>query len=223
VKRVLWLALALVVLVVGGTWTYINVIKEDAPERLTLQQGPGADQNPSGDADGVEGVWKATTGSQAGYRVKEVLFGQSTEGVGRTSNVTGSITIAGTEVTEGSFTVDMASVTSDESRRDNQFRGRIMDVGNHPTSTFQLTQPIALGEIPADGQPITRPAAGKLTLRGTTRDVTFDVEAQRTGPNVKVAGAIPIVFAEWGIPNPSFGPAQTEDRGVLEFLLVLAR
>ena len=36
-------------------------------------------------------------------------------------------------------------------------------------------------------------------------------------------GAIPIVFAEWGIPNPSTGPISTEDNGLLEFLLVFER
>lgn len=34
-----------------------------------------------------------------------------------------------------------------------------------------------------------------------------------------MAGTFHIVFEEWGIPNPSFGPADTEDNGELEFLL----
>ena len=49
------------------------------------------------------------------------------------------------------------------------------------------------------------------------------LEAQRSGSAFKVSGSIPIVFDEWGIPNPSFGPADTEDHGILEVLLVLAR
>jgi hypothetical protein len=32
-----------------------------------------------------------------------------------------------------------------------------------------------------------------------------------------------VTFADWNIPNPSFGPASTEDHGLIEFLLVLAR
>jgi len=47
--------------------------------------------------------------------------------------------------------------------------------------------------------------------------------AERLGGAIRVAGNVLIVFEEWGIPNPSFGPAQTEDRGLLEFLLVLTR
>ena len=64
----------------------------------------------------------AASGSQAGYRVKEVLFGQSVEAVGRTSNVDGALTINGTTVEAAAISIDLASVESGESRRDGQFR-----------------------------------------------------------------------------------------------------
>ena len=234
-KLAIAIPLAVVLLATAGTWLYINVIREDAPERLTLDAGDAssttttttaaavAPAGDAGDTGGVEGTWRVGSGSQAGYRVDEVLFGQSATAVGRTEDVTGEIEIAGNRVVDGSFTVDMTTVQSDESRRDNQFRGRIMDVATYPTSTFELTSPIELASLPAEGQEVTVKATGRLTLRGTTKPVTFDLAAQRSGSSIRVAGTIPIVFAEWGIPNPSFGPADTEDHGELEFLLVLSR
>lgn len=228
-------ALGAVLLATVGTWLYINVFRDDAPERLTLDESSGgtasstttaaaAGVDGTGQAgEGTDGTWKVASGSQAGYRVDEILFGQNATAVGRTEDVTGEIDVDGTRVVSGSFTVDMTTVRSDESRRDNQFRGRIMDVASHPTSTFRLTSPIEVGRLPADGEKVTAKATGELTLRGTTRSVTFDLEAQRSGPSIRVAGSIPIVFEEWGIPNPSFGPADTEDHGELEFLLVLSR
>lgn len=233
-KLAIAIPLAVVLLATAGTWLYINVIREDAPERLTLDAGDAssttttaaaaaAQAGDAGDTGGVEGSWRVGSGSQAGYRVDEVLFGQSATAVGRTEDVTGEIEIAGNRVVDGSFTVDMTTVQSDESRRDNQFRGRIMDVATYPTSTFELTSPIELASLPAEGQEVTVKATGRLTLRGTTKPVTFDLAAQRSGSSIRVAGTIPIVFAEWGIPNPSFGPADTEDHGELEFLLVLSR
>ena len=235
-KLAIAIPLAGVLLATAGTWLYLNVIREDAPERLTLDAGDAssstttttaaaaaAPPGDAGDTGGVEGTWRVGSGSQAGYRVDEVLFGQSATAVGRTDDVTGEIEIAGNRVVDGSFTVDMTTVQSDESRRDNQFRGRIMDVATYPTSTFELTSPIELASLPAEGQEVTVTATGRLTLRGTTKPVTFDLAAQRSGSSIRVAGAIPIVFAEWGIPNPSFGPADTEDHGELEFLLVLSR
>ena len=155
--------------------------------------------------------------------MKEVLFGQSTEGVGRTNAVTGSLDIAGSTVEKGDFTVDMTTVKSDSGNRDNQFQRRIMDTSKFPTSTFALTQPIDLGSVPAEGQTVTASATGDLTLHGTTKPVTFDVQAQLKDGKIEVNGTIPIVFADYGIPNPSFGPASTEDNGVLEFLLVFTK
>ena len=83
---------------------------------------------------GVDGTWVAVQDSSTvGYRIQEVLAGVDTEAAGRTDQVTGSITIDGTQVTAADFTVDMATFTSDESRRDGQFNGRIMSVDQFPT------------------------------------------------------------------------------------------
>jgi hypothetical protein len=38
-----------------------------------------------------------------------------------------------------------------------------------------------------------------------------------------VSGSIPIVFSDYGISNPSGGPATTSSSGTLEFLLNLAQ
>jgi polyisoprenoid-binding protein YceI len=253
-KLALWIGgaiVALVVLVVGGTWVYINLIKDDAPPELSFEERDqeaaattpateapttvAASGTTAGDAatttapatgsgeSTVDGTWTATPDSVLGYRVKETLFGQDTEGVGRTNAVTGNLSVAGTSVESGEFTVDMTTVQSDSGNRDNQFRGRIMDTDTHPTSRFTLTQPIELGTIPAEGETISATATGDLTLRGTTLPVTFDVQARLNQGNIEVDGSIPIVFADWGIPNPSFGPASTADNGVLEFLLVFSR
>lgn len=232
-RLVVAIVLGGLLLATGGTWLYLNVIRDDAPDRLSLDAGStdagssstttGGTAAPAEGVGGVDGQWKVVSGSQAGYRVEEVLFGQNATAVGRTGDVTGTIAVDGTRVVSGSFTVEMTTVQSDENRRDNQFRGRIMDVASHPTSTFTLTSPIDVGTLPADGQEVKVEATGDLTLRGTTKSVTFPLEAQRSGSSLRVAGTIPIRFEEWGIPNPSFGPAETEDHGELEFLLVLSR
>ncbi len=177
----------------------------------------------SDDAPSIDGTWNATNESQLGYRVVEVLFGVDTEGVGRTNDITGSLTIAGTTVTEADFEVDMATVESDDSRRDGQFRGRIMTVSEFPTSDFVLTEPIELGRIPDPGEQITTEATGDLTLRGVTNEVTFEVTAQLQNDRIGVLGAIPIVFADYEIANPSISGISTEDNGLLEFVLVFER
>ena len=171
----------------------------------------------------LDGVWNvdATDASTTfGYRVQEVLGGVDTTATGRGNEIDGSITIAGTTVTEGSFTVQVASITSDRSQRDGQFTGRIMQTSQFPTATFTITQPLDLGTIHADGEQVTASVTGDLTLHGVTNSVTFDVTAQTDGTTIGVLGEIPIVFADYGIDNPSTGFVTTEDNGLLEFILV---
>jgi len=238
------------VALVAGPFIYIHFIQADPEAELTFENADkaaaatttpttaasagaatsngtattattAAASSPSG--TGVDGTWTATDASQLGYRVKEVLFGQSTEAVGRSSSVEGQLTISGTKVSAASFTVQVATIKSDESRRDSQFTGRIMDTSQFPTATFTLTQPIDFGSLPADKVEITAQATGDLTLRGVKKSVTFPLTARRNGANIEVSGTIPIVFADYSIPNPSTSGISTEDNGVVEFLLVFAQ
>lgn len=215
-------AVLALVLAVGGPFAYINFVQEDAPERLGVATATTGDTAAATGAS-LDGTWTVAGGSQAGYRVEEVLLGQNVEAVGRTSAVTGELTVSGTEVQSGSFSVDLTQVTSDDDRRDDAFQGRIMDTATYPTATFELTEPITLAELPADGETVTATATGELTLHGTTRAVTVELTVQRDGDTVNVSGSIPVAFADYGIANPSFGPVTTEDNGEVEFLLALTR
>lgn len=182
-------------------------------------EAPPADEAPAGVPDGTS-IWAATDASELGYRVKEILFGVDTEAVGRTNQITGGLTITGTMVTDGEFIVDVASISSDESRRDGQFRGRIMSTDEFPTAVFTLTEPIELGAEPGEGVEVTTTATGELTLRGVTNPVTFDLTARQEADRIGVLGNIPVVFADYQIANPSIGGITTEDNGLLEFVLV---
>ena len=213
--------------VVGGPFVYINVIRDDAPAALTIENvGTDtipADTVPAPAIDDINGDWTLSPESIVGYRVEEILFGQDTEAVGRTSSVTGSLTVAGTQVNKAEFAVEMGTIQSDSGRRDGQFNGRIMDVATYPTATFTLTSPIELPNNAASGDVINTSATGDLTLRGLTKPVTFDVQAQVKGQTFTVVGNIRIVFDEWGIPEPGFGNITVEPDGLLEFALVFAR
>jgi len=162
---------------VGGPWIYINVFRDDAPAPLVGTTVPAdtavdttvADTVPAAVTD-VSGTWTIGPDSVVGYRVEEILFGQNVTAVGRTSAVTGSLTFENDSLTAASFEVDMATIESDDSRRDRQFAGRIMDVATYPTASFTLDAPIALPSGAVDGAPVTLDAIGSLTLRGTTKE-----------------------------------------------------
>ena len=173
--------------------------------------------------DSVDGTWNIVSPSTAGYRVKEVLNGQSTEAVGRTSGVEGTVTIGGTSVTAVDLSVDMTTLASNESRRDDAFRGRIMNTEEFPVALFSLTEPIVLGAIPDVGATATATAKGALTMHGVEKAVEVAVTARRSASTIEVLGTIPIAFADYGVANPSIGFVKTADTGVIEFLLTLGK
>ena len=174
--------------------------------------------------DGLEGTWTVGAGSQAGYRVQETLAGQGTEAVGRTDQVTGTITISDGEITAVDITVQVAAIASDNSQRDRQFQGRIMDAARHPTATFTLTEPIPLTEVPAVDAEIALSATGELTLHGTTRPVTIPLSVLRTADSLAANGSLEIAYADYGINNPSVpGFVSVGEAGTVEFLVVATR
>jgi polyisoprenoid-binding protein YceI len=214
---------AVVLVTVVGPFVYINFIKDDPAPRLSLEDVPTTTGGSDGAASGIEGTWTVADGSIVGYRIDETLFGQDSEAVGRSEGVTGEVTIDGSAVTGATFEVDMATFESGESRRDAQFENRIMAVGEFPTATFELTDPIELGSVPGEGEEVTATATGELTLHGVTREVTIDLTARLDGATFAVDGTTTVTFSDYGIDDPSGGPASVGDDGELEVLLVFER
>ncbi len=235
---------AVAVLVVGGTWAYIHLIEGPAPAPLSLKPAASASDSQAGTSAGataggsgagssgtggsaagsVAGSWKVASGSLVGYRVNEVLAGQNNVAVGRTGDISGAMTVRGSTVTAATFTVQMATIKSDQSQRDAQFNGRIMQTSVYPTGTLTLTSPVSLGALPADGVIRSYHVSANLMLHGRTRAVTFALEAERTSAGIEVSGSIPVLFSDWNISNPSFaGFVTTQNHGLLEFLIKFSR
>jgi len=217
-------AAVLVLAAVGGPFVYIHFIEGPAPAPLKLSTtGQTRKTGSTIPSASVDGTWSVGAGSIVGYRVQEVLVGQNNTAVGRSTKVTGKITISGgasTVVSSASFSVPLSTVRSDQSMRDVQFDGRIMDVVAYPDAMFVLTKAIHLGDLPPTGRIVTISVTGSLTMHGTSRQVTFPLEARDSGSVIQVNGSIPVLFADWSIPNPSFaGFVTTENHGEVEFLL----
>jgi polyisoprenoid-binding protein YceI len=220
---------------VAGPWVYINLIKEDAPEALTLEPSTTTIAPESSTtiavestttiapASTIDGEWKVVAESIVGYRVKETIVGQKTEGVGRTSEIAGLLTIVDEQVTAAEFTVDMTTLVSDSTRRDRQVNTRILDTVNFPTATFTLKEPITLTPEALAGSDFSVDTTGTLTLRGVTKDIDLTLIARLVDDVIEVNGSIQIVFTDWSIPDPSISSIVVVDRGLLEFLVRFKR
>jgi polyisoprenoid-binding protein YceI len=199
---------------VAGPLVYA-ALEEDAPPAQTVQVQP-EDAELAADTDGT---WTVAPGSTAGYRVHEVLNGADVTVAGSTGDVTGSVVIAGGDLTDADVTVDVASITTDRSQRDSYFRDDVMDVEANPTATFSVTEVADLPEL--TGTPVTVPVTGELTLAGVTRTVQTEISVVRTATGVDASGSVPVIFGDHGIDAPSLGFVRVDDQGSVEFFLHL--
>jgi len=238
-KKAVVAVVAVVVLATAGFWFF--VVRDDPPDELSLSEtDAGADS--SGDANGetvtLDGTWTVVAGdpTAAGLRIDETfLSGIDHTAVGRTSEVTGSLTIAGASATQGSFTADLTGLSFsdapaglDVANRSRALQTSGLETDRFPDATFALTAPIELGAVPAPGEVVTADATGDLTLHGVTREITVSVDSQvlEDGRRIEVVSADPVkvVLADHDIEPPVVGPvAEVAPEGSFEFKLVLTR
>ena len=244
-SRLIIAAVAITVaVVVGGFVAYDQVLRGDSATALSL---PTASSTPAASAaasasaaapasspatstavDGdVAGTWNVAAGSVAGYRVREQLASLSAESdaVGRTDQVTGSITVESdgttTTLTAADLTVDTTSLTSDESRRDNRLRREGLETDAFPTATFTLTAPVEVPAAALAGTASDVTLTGDLTLHGVTKSVQIPAQAQLVDGTIQVAGSITFPLSDYGIVAPNIGGfiVSIADDGTLEFLV----
>jgi polyisoprenoid-binding protein YceI len=232
--------------VVGGFVAYDQILRGDSAAALSLptastapaatssaaaattapvsSAAPAASATVDGD---VAGTWNVAADSVAGYRVREQLANLSAESdaVGRTDQVTGSITVESdgttTTLTAASLTVDTTSLTSDESRRDNRLRNEGLETDEFPTATFVLTAPVEVPAAALTGTASDVTLTGDLTLHGVTKSVQIPAQAQLVDGTIQVAGSITFPLSDYGIVAPNIGGfiVSIADDGTLEFLV----
>jgi polyisoprenoid-binding protein YceI len=204
---------------------------ETEPDDASSAEGgpSAADPDRSGtyrvDRDAVTYDLGAGTGSFVGFRIDEELSTVgATTAVGRTPEVDGTVVLDGTRLVEAVITADLTALRTDISQRDNRVQGAL-DTETHPTTTFELTEPVDLGELPPVGEPVSVTAVGELTLHGVTRPVTVPLDAVvLSGVSaLLVTGSFEIELAEYDIVAPS-APivVSVADTGTVELQLYLA-
>ncbi len=224
-KVAVWVAAGVLALgtvtVVAGPYAYASFAAStvSAPPRLTESAaGAGSPVDPAS----LSGQWKVGSGSFAGYRVNEVLEGKHVPVTGRTSKITGTLSVSDLTLTQATFSVEVGSISTPEPARDAYFRSTALQVAKFPTATFVLTAPVVASR-PTVGRPESFSAVGELTLHGVTRTETVDLSAVATRTGGQVSGSIPITFSDFGVQAPSLGFVTVDKTGSVEFLLNLAR
>jgi len=223
--------IAVVVLASGAAYVYFFSGLRSSPSPLTLST-PSASAS-AAPAGGLAGNWTVTTGSVAGYRVKELFVGETSkhEAVAQTSTVSGSLTVSGDssgyQVTGITFTAALTGLHSVDSvagrnvvQRDS-YVSRQMNLQQFPNATFMASS----GSVPAtDGSgAVDVSAAGKLTIHGVTRDVTATARAQLNGSKIEIVGNLSIDMTDYGVSPPSVPFTTVDSQVTIEFQLFLTK
>jgi polyisoprenoid-binding protein YceI len=137
--------------------------------------------------------------------------------------LSGRLVLDGTVLTETVIEADLSQLTTNDSRRDTRARGALA-TSQFPIATFVLGEPVDLGEAADNGGPVSVVAIGELTVKGVTRSVQFEIDAQLVGDVIAVVGTTNVVFSDFGVTAPSSAIVlSVADNGVIEFQLLFVR
>jgi polyisoprenoid-binding protein YceI len=217
----------------GGYFLIAGRGDDNQPDPVSLDSSGLAPATSSDSGSGAaggsaDGTWQVQQDENTflGYRVQEKLAFNSEPNVavGRTPQVTGTMTVAGAQVSAARIEGDLSQLKSDQDRRDNAIRSNGLETGQFPSATFELSEPISLPEAPAQGKTYNAQAKGKLTIHGQSQDTTIPLQARWDGSTISVAGSQQIRMTDYGITPPKLGPvAEIQDTGTIEIKLVFAK
>ena len=164
--------------------------------------------------------------SEANYRIREQLAGLRfpNDAVGATTVIEGTVTLNddGTVRAGSLIVVDLASITSDQARRDGFVRNNTLQTSRFPTATFAPAVVEGLPTPLPPSQPVDVVIRGALTVRDVTFPVTWLGTASFDGGVVLLEAATTFTFDEASLTKPRVASVLSVDDDItLEVRLVL--
>jgi polyisoprenoid-binding protein YceI len=156
--------------------------------------------------------------SNAAYLVDEEFFSGAlaklgieaglVDVIGSTQNFAGQFNINFDDLSalEGTnqFTVELNTLTTDQSRRDNWIRNNGPQFNTYPLAEFTATGLEGPPESYTEGEEVQFKLLGNLTIREITQPVTFDVMAKVEGDTVTGVATAALKMTDFGIDPPNF-------------------
>ncbi len=145
--------------------------------------------------------------SEARYRVREQLASVSlpSDAIGKTQDISGAIAINpdGTILSsESKFVVNMSTLQSDRSQRDNFVRRNTLKTDQYPEAVFVPTQVTGLpAELPQSGD-VAFKLIGDLTILDVTKQVEWDVTGNIQSGVLTAQASTSFTFADFKLNQP---------------------
>ncbi|MDB9741728.1 YceI family protein [Akkermansiaceae bacterium] len=157
------------------------------------------------DADAISYVF--AEGSKVNFVGSKVTGSHS----GGFNTVTGGFDLNGETPESGKVVIDMTSVFSDNKKLTTHLKDEdFFDIATYPESTFEATG----FEKAEDG---TYKISGNLTMRGTTKNITFPAEVTNSEDSISVKTTFDIKRKDWGIVYKGKADDLIRDEVVISF------
>lgn len=148
--------------------------------------------------------------------------------IGRTKGVAGEILVDMTNPAQsqiGTLVINVSQFTSDEDRRDNFIRRTGLESSKYPNATFK---PTAIEGLPATvkaGDTLNLKVTGDLTVKETTKPVTWDVKLTVNADQISGQATVQIKMSDFGVGPLKLPILSTEDdvKLVFDFVAVPAQ
>lgn len=194
-------------LLAGAYGVFVLISGSGAPRLHATLHGAGS----------INGTWHAVAAAPTavGYRVREKLVGVPAphDAVGRTRAVRGTMEIRAGTVRALTLDVDLSTLRSDRSERDQALRDEGPQFGRFRHGRFVLRRP---GASPS-------PAVGDLTLHGVTRRVRVPFALAARGDVLEAVGSFRIRFEDYGFSPPRRTIVTIDPSGTIEFRIRFRR
>lgn len=200
-------------------------LEESAPAIPRQDASAAASQGAPSDQAGVLRFVVDASGSKATYVVREKLAALPVESnaVGETGQISGEIYLTSDGLHPGqksTFRVDLRTLRSDESRRDNFIRSNTLRANQFPFAEFVVESVNGWPSNYVDGTEVVLQVSGSMTIKGITRPLTFDVKARRQGDTLTAIADAEFKMTDFGITPPDVALAKAQDGVRLQVVLL---
>jgi polyisoprenoid-binding protein YceI len=198
-----------------------------APDATETTQTPAAEATATG-ATAAASAPAAASGtilaqivqeeSEARFIIDEVLNNAPKTVVGTTNQVAGEIAVNPSDPSQtrvGTIQVNARTLTTDSDFRNRAIKNQILATDQYEFVTFTPKQITGLPQQAAPGQEYTFQIAGDLTIRDTTKEVTFDVTAKPVSTTrLEGTAKTTIKYADYGVTIPQVRQVASVDEQV---------
>jgi polyisoprenoid-binding protein YceI len=177
----------------------------------------------AGSSDAVRKFVIVPAESSAKYVVQETLRGLESTAVGTTSAIAGEIYLTPDGLSDdgaSKFQVDLSTLKSDESMRDNFIKQNTLQTNRYQFAEFTIEEVTGFPESYTENTQVELTLSGTMKIHNVEKDVSWKVLARQAGDTLTATADTDISFTDFGMSPPNVQIARAKDGIHIQVVLV---